>query len=96
VPGASLELRRSDEAYLDGLWARRVPDPTTAGDYCRRFDAAAIFRLQTIFNTNRLKVWRQQSESFFGEAILEADGTMVETSCECKEGMDINYKGQWG
>ena len=91
-----LELLRSDEAYLDALGARRVPDPTTAGDYCRRFDAAAIFRLQAIFNAIRLKVWRQQPASFFDEAILEADGTMVETTGECKEGMDINHKGQWG
>ena len=91
-----LELLRSDEAYLDALGARRVPDPTTAGDYCRRFDPAAIFRLQAIFNAIRLKVWRQQLASFFDEAILEADGTMVETTGECKEGMDINHKGQWG
>ena len=91
-----LELLRSDEAYLDALGARRIPDPTTAGDYCRRFDAAAIFRLQAIFNAIRLKVWRQQPKSFFDEAILEADGTMVETTGECKEGMDINHKGQWG
>jgi hypothetical protein len=91
-----LELLRSDEAYLDALGARRIPDPTTAGDYCRRFDAAAIFRLQAILNATRLKVWRQQPKSFFEEAILDADGTMAETSGECKEGMDINYKGQWG
>jgi hypothetical protein len=91
-----LELLRSDEAYLDALGARRVPDPTTAGDYCRRFDPAAIFRLQTIFNAIRMKVWRQQPQSFFDEAVLEADGTMVETTGECKEGMDINHKGQWG
>ena len=91
-----LELLRSDEAYLDALGARRVPDPTTAGDYCRRFDEAAIFRLQAIFNAVRLKVWRQQPKPFFDEAILEADGTMVETTGECKQGMDINHKGQWG
>jgi hypothetical protein len=91
-----LELLRHDEAYLDALGARRIPDPTTAGDYCRRFDATAIFRLQAIFNAIRLKVWRQQPKSFFDEAILEADGTMVETAGECKEGMDINHKGQWG
>jgi len=91
-----LELLRNDEAYLDALGARRIPDPTTAGDYCRRFDATAIFRLQAIFNAIRLKVWRQQPKSFFDEAVLEADGTMVEITGECKEGMDINYKGQWG
>jgi Transposase DDE domain group 1 len=91
-----LELLRSDEAYLDALGARRIPDPTTAGDFCRRFDGADIFRLQNVFNATRLKVWRQQPQSFFEEAILDADGTMVETTGECKEGMDINYKGQWG
>src|SRR5690606_9875608 len=44
----------------------------------------------------RLKVWQQQPESFFEEAVIEADGTMVETTGQCKEGMDINHKGQWG
>jgi hypothetical protein len=91
-----LELLRSDEAYLDALGARRIPDPTTAGDFCRRFDATDIFRLQAVFNATRLKVWRQQPKSFFAEAILDADGTMVETTGECKQGMDINYQGQWG
>ena len=52
--------------------------------------------MQAIFNATRLKVWRQQPKSFFDEAILDADGTMVETTGECKQGMDINYKGQWG
>jgi hypothetical protein len=91
-----LELLRSDEAYLNALGARRIPDPTTAGDFCRRFDEANIFRLQAIFNATRLKVWRQQPKEFFEEAIIDADGTMAETTGECKEGMDINHKGQWG
>jgi hypothetical protein len=30
------------------------------------------------------------------EAYLDADCTMAETSGECKQGMDINHKGQWG
>jgi hypothetical protein len=91
-----LELLRSDEAYLDALGARRIPDPTTAGDFCRRFDTAAISRLQEVFNATRLRVWRQQPKSFFEEAALDADGTMAETTGECKQGMDINYKGEWG
>jgi hypothetical protein len=91
-----LELLRTNVAYLDALGARRVPDPTTAGDFCRRFDEAAIFRLQSIFNHVRLKVWRQQPAAFFKEAILDADGTMVETTGQCKQGMEINHKGQWG
>lgn len=91
-----LELLRTDEAYLDALGARRIPDPTTAGDFCRRFDVGDIDRLQEVFNQTRLKVWRQQPQEFFAEAIIEGDGTMVETTGECKLGMDINYKGQWG
>jgi hypothetical protein len=91
-----LELLRSDEAYLDVLGARRIPDPTTAGDFCRRFDIADIVGLMEVFNTTRQKVWRQQPTAFFREAIIEADGTMVEITGECKQGMDINHKGQWG
>jgi hypothetical protein len=33
-----LEWRRNDEVYLDALGVRRISDPTTAGDFCRRFD----------------------------------------------------------
>lgn len=91
-----LELRRHDAAYLNALGSRRIPDPTTAGDFCRRFDAECIDRLQQIFNATRLKVWRQQPAAFFEEARIDADGTMVETTGERKEGMEINYKGQWG
>ena len=91
-----LELRRNDEVYLDALGAERIPDPTTAGDFCRRFTPADINNLQEVFNEIRTKVWKQQPASFFEEAVIEADGTMVETTGECKQGVDINYKGQWG
>ena len=91
-----LEFLRNDEGYLDALGARRIPDPTTAGDFCRRFDAGHINALQEVFNEMRLRIWGQQQEDFFKVAVLDADGTMVETTGQCKEGMDINYKSQWG
>jgi hypothetical protein len=91
-----LELRRNDETYLNALGARRIPDPTTAGDFCRRFSAFHVELLMDVFNEIRLKVWRRQGPKFFEEAVVDADGTMVETTGECKEGMDINHKGQWG
>ena len=40
-----LELRRNDEVYLDALGAKRIPDPTTAGDFCRRFREADVIDL---------------------------------------------------
>jgi hypothetical protein len=91
-----LELRRNDEAYLDALDAQRIPDPTTAGDFCRRFNGWKLHQLMEVFNDARVKVWQQQPEEFFEQAIIEADGTMVETYGECKEGADFNYKGQYG
>ncbi len=32
-----IELRRNDETYMDALEAQRIPDPTTALDFTRRF-----------------------------------------------------------
>ena len=92
-----IELRRNDEAYLDALGAQRIPDPTTAGDFCRRFvDVAHVEALMDAINETRLEVWKQQPESFFEEAIIEADGTIAPTTGECKEGMDMSHKGEWG
>lgn len=91
-----LELRRNDEAYLDALGTRRIPDPTTAGDFCRRFSRWDVFALQEVFNETRLKVWKEQPSEFFELAVIDGDGTQVVTMGECKQGMDINYKGEWG
>jgi hypothetical protein len=91
-----IELRRQDEVYLDALGAQRIPDPTTAGDFCRRFDEAAIEALQTAINETRVRVWRAQPAAFFDEAVIDADGTLAETTGACKDGMDISYEGAWG
>jgi hypothetical protein len=91
-----IERLRQDEVYLDALGAQRIPDPTTAGDFCRRFTEADIEALQTAINETRVRVWRTQPAEFFEEAIIDADGTLAETTGQCKEGMDIAYTGVWG
>ena len=45
-----LELRRNDEVYLDALGAQRIPDPTTAGDFCRRFTEDDVLTLMAAIN----------------------------------------------
>ncbi len=91
-----IERLRNDEVYLDALGAQRIPDPTTAGDFCRRFSQADVETVMDIINGIRLRVWRTQPDEFFEEAVIDADGMIVETTGECKEGMNISYKGIWG
>jgi hypothetical protein len=90
-----IELRRNDEHFLDALGTRRIPDPTTAGDFCRRFTRPDLFTLIDIFNETRLKVWAKQPHDFFACAKIDMDGTKTETTGECKHGMDISYDGLW-
>ena len=91
-----IELRRNDEAFLDALDAQRIPDPTTAGDFCRRFTVTDIEHLHDAIDESRLKVWSKQPATFFDRATIDMDGTLVETAGECKAGMDIAYNGVWG
>ena len=92
-----IEHRRNDAAFLGALGARAIPDPTTAGDFCRRFDEDAIWSLMGAINATRLEVWQRSDRDFSQEtARIDADGSIVPTTGECKEGMDISYKGVWG
>ena len=91
-----LEVRRNDEVYLDALGAQRIPDPTTAGDFCRRFTEGDVVQLMGIFNETRVRAWREQPEDFFDEAFLDADGALAPTDGWCKQGVDIAYDGTWG
>jgi hypothetical protein len=91
-----IELRRNDEVFLDALGARRIPDPTTAGDFCRRFQPEDVHTLLDVCNDIGIKVWAGQPAAFFDQARIDADGTLVDTTGECKQGMDIAYNGTWG
>lgn len=91
-----LEPRRSDEGFLNALGARRLPDPTTAGDFLRRFSSASVLTLMEAIQRSRSAVWRVQPDTERKLAILDVDGTISETTGECKERMDISYDGRWG
>lgn len=91
-----LERLRNDETYMNSVGAERIPDPTTAGDFARRFDAEALLQLMEAINDCRLRVWAQQDEAFHEEAEIDIDGTIAPTTGECKQGMGLSYKGIWG
>lgn len=92
-----LERLRQDEAYLNTLGCQRVPDPTTAGDFLRRFEVDDVKALMRAINETRVRVWKKGLSRWEKKlALIDSDGTIAPTTGECKEGMDISYKGQWG
>jgi hypothetical protein len=70
-----IELRRNDEVYLDALGTDRIPDPTTAGDFCRRFSEGDVRGLVQAIDAARRNVWARQPKEFFSRATIDADGT---------------------
>lgn len=91
-----LERRRHDEGFMNGLGAQRIPDPTTAGDFTRRFAPADTLALMEAINEARQRVWEKQPKGFLARAILDVDGTSAGTLGECKGGMSLSYNGIWG
>jgi hypothetical protein len=90
-----IELRCNDEVFLNALGALRIPGPTTAGDFSRRFPEADVLTLMDTINQARLRAWAQQPPEYFTEAVVDVDGTVVGTDAECKEDIDITYNGVW-
>jgi hypothetical protein len=88
-----LELRRQDENFLDALGARRIPDPTTAGDFCRRFDRSSIDTLLDIIDDTRLQAWAAQPDAFFEQAVrLVVNNGQAEQSVSQTLAVPGNYQ----
>lgn len=92
-----IERLRHDTAYMNALGADLIPDPTTAGDFCRRFTEDDVVTLMEEINAVRPQLWAGRGRDLLGPiAYLDADGTIAGTGGQHKAGMDISYKGIWG
>jgi hypothetical protein len=92
-----IERLRHDTAYMNALGADLIPDPTTAGDFCRRFGTDDVVALMEAINSVRPKLWAGRGADLLGPvAYLDVDGTLAPTTGSKKAGMDISYKGIWG
>ena len=81
---------------FDAVGAQRIPGATTAGDFLRRFDASAVRQLIEAMQASSAKAWRRRTKKERRLALIDVDGTIVETTGECKERMDISHRGRWG
>ncbi len=91
-----IDRLRNDVTFLDAVGARRLPDPTTAGDFLRRFTPEDVTALMEAQNDARLCVWKAQPSRFRAQAVIDVDGTLVPTTSKKKEGADFAYNGTYG
>ena len=92
-----IERLRHDTAYMNALDAELIPDPTTAGDFTRRFDEDDVVQLMECINAVRPPLWRTRARDLLGPvAYIDVDGTMAPTHGQQKAGMDISHQGVWG
>jgi Transposase DDE domain group 1 len=92
-----IERLRHDTAYMNALGADLIPDPTTAGDFCRRFGEQDVVDLMERINAVRPQLWAGRGRDLLGPVTyIDADGTVVPTGGQRKAGMDMSYKGIWG
>ena len=79
------------------LGANRVPDPTTAGDFLRRFDAESLQSLDRVIDQAQEKVWKRRYGKKKAErAIVDLDSCVRPVYGDQKEGTDFTYKGSFG
>jgi hypothetical protein len=92
-----VERLRHDTAYMNAFGAELIPDPTTAGDFCRRLTEADVVTLMEAINAVRPRLWTGRGRDLLGPvAYLDVDGTIAATYGKHKAGADVSYKGIWG
>jgi hypothetical protein len=99
VGGSCIEDMASlqqSEAVLRMLGACRLPDPTTGGDFLRRFEAEDLRALDEAIDVAQARVWQKR----YGRkkqplAMVDVDSHVRKVYGEQKQGADFSYKGSW-
>lgn len=92
-----ISLLQSDEAVRRMLGAKQIPDPTTAGDFLRRFDKENLDALNRVIDDTHETVWRKRyGKKKRAEAFVDLDSHIHPIYGNQKEAADFNYKGNYG
>lgn len=79
------------------LGAARIPDPTTAGDFLRRFGVEDLCALDTAIDEAQGRAWRlAQGKRKRALALVDMDSHVHAVYGHQKEGADFTYKGSFG
>ncbi len=92
---------QQSEAVLRMTGACRLPDPTTAGDFLRRFEnGAALTGLRQAVDEVQQEVWRalprgKRRARVQSWGFVDIDSHVKELHGEQKEEADFSYNGKW-
>lgn len=79
------------------LGATRIPDPSTAGDFLRRFDGEAIAALDRAIDDVQERAWRMcHGSKRLALGVIDLDSHLHHVYGRQKEGADFTYKGGFG
>ena len=105
VDGTCLEDQgalQASEAVRRLVGACRIPDPTTAGDFLRRFKTAAdVEQLSAVIDEVQEEAWSRLARRLRRRrakhelALVDLDGHIKPLYGEHKEGADFSYDGRW-
>src|SRR5271157_4467719 len=87
-----LEALREDVAIQRAIGRKDIPDPTTAGDFCRRFTLGHILQMNRAFAEVELEVYKRRREKTTGWTI-DVDAKVQEVYGAQKEGAAKSYNG---
>ena len=91
-----LQSLQDADAVKRLLGAVRLPDPTTAGDFLRRFQARHLRDLQTALDVVRVRAWSCLPKAKRRQATIDMDSTIKPVYGECKQGADFTYNRKYG
>jgi hypothetical protein len=86
-----LEALREDIAIQKAIGRKEIPDPTTAGDFCRRFTLGHILQMNQAFAEIQGQVYQRRKQ--IRAWTIDADAKVHEVYGAKKEGAQKSYNG---
>jgi hypothetical protein len=86
-----LEALREDIALQRAIGRQELPDPTTAGDFCRRFTLGHILQMNQAFAEIQAEVYKRRKG--IRAWTIDVDAKVHEVFGEKKEGAQKSYNG---
>ena len=86
-----LEALREDDAIKMAIGRKEIPDPTTAGEFCRRFSRGHILQINKAFAEIEHEVYKKRKD--VSDLTIDVDAKVHEVYGKKKQGAAKAYNG---